>query len=82
MKSIGVYEARTHWSEVLERVAKGEEIAITRHGTPIAKLVPVNGHPKVSVDDAIAELREFRRKYKHRFRGLTIKQMIEEGRRY
>jgi prevent-host-death family protein len=82
MKSIGVYEARTHWSEMLDRVARGEEIAITRHGTPIAKLVPHSGQSKVSVEDPIAELREFRRKYKHRLRGLTIKQMIEEGRRF
>ena len=82
MKSIGVYEARTHWSEMLDRVAKGEEIAITRHGAPIAKLVPHNGQSKISVQDAIAELREFKRKYKHRLRGLTVKQMIEEGRRF
>lgn len=82
MKTVGVYEARTRWSEMLDRVAKGEEIAITRHGTPIAKLVPHNGPSKVSVDEALAELREFRRRYKHRLRGLTIKQMIEEGRRF
>ena len=82
MKSIGVYEARTHWSEMLDRVARGEEITITRHGTPVAKLIPHNVQSKVSVEDAIAELREFRRKYKHRLRGLTIKQMIEEGRRF
>lgn len=67
---------------MLERVAKGEEIEITRHGTPIAKLVPHNGQSKVPVDEALTELREFRRKYKHRLRGLTIKQMIEEGRRF
>jgi prevent-host-death family protein len=82
MKTVGVYEVRTHWSEMLERVAKGEEIEITRHGTPIAKLVPHNGQSKVPVDEALTELREFRRKYKHRLRGLTIKQMIEEGRRF
>jgi prevent-host-death family protein len=82
MKSIGVYEAGTHWSEMFDRVARGEEIAIARHGTPIAKLVPHNRQSNVSVEDAIAELREFRRKYKHRLRGLTIRQMIEEGRRF
>jgi prevent-host-death family protein len=80
MISLGIYEARTRWSEVIDRVAKGEEIVITRHGLPVAKLVPANGHAKASALEAIAELRKFRRK--HKLRGLTIKQMIEEGRRY
>jgi prevent-host-death family protein len=80
MVKIGIYEARTRWSEVIDRVSKGEEITITRHGTPVAKLVPANGQAKTSVAEAIAELRQFRRK--HKLRGLTIKQMIEEGRRY
>ena len=80
MVKIGIYEARTHWSEVIDRVEKGEEITITRHGTPVAKLVPANGHAKASVAEAIEELRRFRRK--HKLGGLTVKQMIEEGRRY
>jgi prevent-host-death family protein len=80
MATFGIYEARTRWSEVIDRVAKGEEITITRHGTPVAKLVPANGQGKLSVAGAIQELRRFRRK--HKLRGLTIKQMIEEGRRY
>ena len=80
MPNIGIYEARTRWSEMIDRVEKGEEITITRHGTPVVKLVPVNGRNKASVKEAIEELRRFRRK--HKLGGLTIKQMIEEGRRY
>jgi prevent-host-death family protein len=80
MATLGIYEARTRWSEVIDRVAKGEEITITRHGMPVAKLVPANGRGKPSVADAIGELRQFRRK--HKLRGLTIRQMIEEGRRF
>src|SRR5437667_76446 len=37
---VGAYEAKTHFSELLERVETGEELTITRHGTPIARLVP------------------------------------------
>jgi prevent-host-death family protein len=40
-KSVGVHEAKTHLSKLLERVAAGEEIAITRRGQEIARLVPV-----------------------------------------
>jgi len=39
-KSVGVHEAKTHLSRLLERVALGEEIAITRRGEEIARLVP------------------------------------------
>jgi prevent-host-death family protein len=38
---IGAYEAKTHLSELLEKVEAGEEITITKHGAPVAKLVPV-----------------------------------------
>jgi antitoxin (DNA-binding transcriptional repressor) of toxin-antitoxin stability system len=65
---------------VIDRVSRGEEITITRHGTPVAKLVPANGSGKTSAAEAIAGLRQFRRK--HKLRGLTIRQLIEEGRRY
>ncbi len=39
--SVGAYEAKTHFSELLEKVEAGEEITITKHGTPVARLVPV-----------------------------------------
>ena len=39
--TVGAYEAKTHLSELLEKVEAGEEITITKHGAPVAKLVPV-----------------------------------------
>jgi prevent-host-death family protein len=39
---INVHEAKTHFSKLLDRVAKGEDIVIARAGTPVAKLVPLN----------------------------------------
>lgn len=42
---VGAYEAKTHLSELLEKVEAGEEITITKHGAPVAKLVPVKGKP-------------------------------------
>ena len=41
MDTVGAFEAKTHLSALLERVEKGETITITRHGTPVARLVPV-----------------------------------------
>ena len=37
---VNVYAAKTQLSRLLDRAAKGEEIVITRHGRPVAKLVP------------------------------------------
>jgi prevent-host-death family protein len=42
-----VYEARTHFSRLVERAATGEEIVIARSGEPLAKLVPYAGEPRV-----------------------------------
>ena len=42
MKTVGAFEAKTHLSSLLEEVAGGAEILITRHGRPLARLVPVN----------------------------------------
>jgi len=43
MGTVGSYEAKTHLSELLKRVSKGERITVTKHGVPIAELVPVVG---------------------------------------
>ena len=40
MQSVGSYEAKTHLPALLDRVAQGEQITITRHGVPVAMLVP------------------------------------------
>jgi prevent-host-death family protein len=42
-----VYEARTHFSRLIERAAAGEEIVIARSGEPLAKLVPYRNEPRV-----------------------------------
>jgi prevent-host-death family protein len=46
MKTVGVHEAKTHLSRLLESVERGEEILIARSGKPVAKLVPVKPRPR------------------------------------
>ena len=41
MDMIGAYEAQTHLSQLLDRIARGERLTITRHGKPVAQLIPV-----------------------------------------
>lgn len=78
--TVGAYEAKTHLPRLLEEVQKGRTITITKHGVPVAKLVPVTNNRQMSVDEAIAALRELRKGI--RLDGTTIREMIEEGRRY
>lgn len=81
--SVGSYEAKTHLPALLERVAKGERITITRHGKPIAQLVPVEPETKPDVKAAVEAMRAFREKNGPVLGDdLTIRDLIEEGRRY
>ena len=77
---VGCYQAKTHLPRLLERVAKGERITITRHGVPIAELVPVDGKDKSVRRRVIEELKVFGKG--RRLGKTTIRQLIEEGRRY
>jgi prevent-host-death family protein len=77
---VGAYDAKTHFSELLERVAAGEQITITRHGAPVARLVPV--HPVFSEEArraAVAAMRELASR--NRLGGLSVKALIAEGRK-
>lgn len=59
MEMIGAHEAKTHLSKLLDRVVRGENLIITRHGKPVAKLVPVKIDQEQAKEalDCIAELR-------------------------
>jgi prevent-host-death family protein len=61
MKTVGVAEARIHFSELLRRVSKGETIRITRRGTPVAKLVPAHFGDRQHVSRLAEEIRQLRR---------------------
>jgi prevent-host-death family protein len=79
MARVGAYEAKTHLSRLLDRVAKGEWITITKHGRPFAVLKPVSDQKLRKLSEVIAELREFRRG--RTLGGLSVREMIEDGRR-
>jgi prevent-host-death family protein len=79
METVGAYEAKTHLTRLLERVAKGEKIMITKHGVPVATLQPADSAKRIPVRDVINELKRFRSG--HRLEGISIREMIDEGRR-
>lgn len=79
-ETIGSYEAKTHLPALLRRVEAGERITITRHGRPVARLVPVTSQPSLSVDEAVEGLLELR-KGRRLGPDLDVRDLIEAGRR-
>ena len=79
MTEVGAYEAKTYLPRLLKRVAQGEEIIITRHGVPVARLSPVGVASRKDILEAIEELQEFRER--HSTGGVPVRELIEEGRR-
>ena len=80
MRSVGAFEAKTHLPALLERVAKGETIQITRRGKPVAKLVPADPSQACDRRKLAEEIREMRKGIT--LGGLSIRQLINEGRRF
>jgi len=78
MRTVGAYEAKTHLSQLLEEVTRGERVAITKNGMPVALLVPVPLMQKPDAREIIRQLREFRRGIT--LGGLSVREMIAEGR--
>jgi prevent-host-death family protein len=80
MEKVGAFEAKTHLAALLDRVAKGEKITITRRGIPAAILIPVDANNLLSHQDIVAGLRALRKRVKPG--KMSVKQMINQGRRF
>ena len=80
MAEIGAFEAKTHLPRLLKRVQAGERFVITRHNRPVAESIPFRTRDAGKIWTAIDELKAFQKI--HELGGPTVRQMIEEGRRY
>jgi prevent-host-death family protein len=79
MSQIGAFEAKTHLSELLDRVEAGEELVIARHGRPIARLVPMADAQQQRATEAVRRLRALRRGTT--LGGLDWRELRDAGRR-
>jgi prevent-host-death family protein len=61
MITVGAFEAKTHLSTLLDRVAAGEEVVITKHGRPVARLVGARNSDRARVNDAFEKLKMLRK---------------------
>jgi prevent-host-death family protein len=81
MGTVGAFQAKTHLSELLDRVSKGEIITITRHGVPTAMLVPVGpAGKKLTHQEIVDGMRALRKRIKPD--TMSVREMVEEGRRF
>ena len=77
--TVGSYDAKTRFSELLELAESGSEITITRHGTPVARLVPVR--KQNTPEQRRTAIQEWRKVSQNlSLRGLTVRELLEEGR--
>ncbi|MCZ8130186.1 MAG: type II toxin-antitoxin system prevent-host-death family antitoxin [Steroidobacteraceae bacterium] len=63
MKSYGVFEAKTRFSELVDQAARGEEVLITRRGQPVARLVPAQHRDVEAIRRTIRGLEAFRERH-------------------
>lgn len=77
--TLGAFEAKNKFSELLEQVGRGAEITITKHDRPVARLVPAFSQTKGLRKTATGELRTLRERYS--LKGISARSLIEEGRR-
>jgi prevent-host-death family protein len=74
MADIGAYDAKTHLPKLLERVEKGERFVITRHGKPVAELIPVATRDTAAIARAIADVRAVRGRLARR--GVRLRDVL------
>jgi prevent-host-death family protein len=83
MTAIGVYHAKTQLPKLLARVSRGERFLITKHGRPVAQLVPATAEAAPGVKEIIQQMQEWQEREGPTLGlGLTIRQLREEGRRF
>jgi prevent-host-death family protein len=80
MRTVAAFDAKNTLGSLLDLVEKGEEITITRHGKPVARLVaPVD---RIDRSDAMKAVEEIKKMSKGvTLGGIPIKELIEEGRK-
>lgn len=77
-KEVGLFDAKTHLSELVERVRRGEEITILKRGAAVARLVPVQARPRRSPSEAANGIRALSKGLA--LKDHSIRALIEEGR--
>ncbi|HEY1682756.1 MAG TPA: type II toxin-antitoxin system prevent-host-death family antitoxin [Candidatus Tumulicola sp.] len=77
MKTVGIFEAKTHFSALVDEARNGHTIVITRNGEPVAQMVPMpsrNADARGAMDRILSS--------HAKLKGIPTKSLVEEGRRH
>jgi len=80
-QQIGTFEAKTHFSQIIERVENGADFVITKRGKPVAKIIPFEQEKELTQMEVLEQFRELRKLYRGEPGSFNIREAIEEGRR-
>lgn len=80
-QQIGTFEAKTHFSRIIEEVEHGADYVITKRGKPVAKIIPFRQEPELTRTEAIEKLLEMRKFYRGKPGSFNIREAIEDGRK-
>ena len=82
MTTVGVFEAKNRLSALIEKARRGEDVVITRNGKPVARLIAMEARDVEKSRRAAENILKMRESLPtDTLKGLTIRQLIEEGRR-
>ena len=77
---IGAFEAKTHFSQIIEKAEQGADFIITKRGKPVAKIIPFEKEPKMTQKEVLEKFRELRKSYRGEPGSFNIREAIEDGR--
>lgn len=82
MREIQASEAKTHLPQILDEVERGETVVITRHGRPIARLVPESDRRQAEIEEAVDGILAVRERLKGKITLEDVLSSIHEGHKY
>jgi len=80
-QTIGAFEAKTHFSQIIGKVENGQGFIITKHGKPVAKIIPFEPKPEITRKEAFTKLTMMRKLYNGKPGSFNIREAIEDGRK-
>jgi prevent-host-death family protein len=80
-QQIGTFEAKTHFSQIIDKVEHGGDFIITKRGKPVAKIIPFQQEPEMTRQEAFEKIKELRKNYRGEPGSFNIREAIEDGRK-
>jgi prevent-host-death family protein len=80
-QQIGAFEAKTHFSQIINEVERGADYVVTRRGKPVAKIIPFEQKQEMTWKEALEKFAELRKNFRGEPGSFNIREAIEDGRR-